>query len=150
MFSYARDMALYSDSRSYYYSNTIDDGQLPKPLVASLENIFGIDDSPLVKYDGTGSYQIQIQGDSLTLTIQPDVNYLHELYGRSPGELVTELISDVTHTMKLDFLSSTQTALFRVESDGSESFIKNINPKMFTVSPGTYTMRNFTIQESLR
>ncbi len=75
MFSYAGDMALYSDSHSYCYSNTIDDGQMPTPLVASLENIFGIGDSDLVKYYGTGGYQIQIQGDSLTLNIQPDVNY---------------------------------------------------------------------------
>ncbi len=143
MFSYARDMALYSDSRSYCYSNTIDDGQLPTPMVSSLENIVGIGNSPLVKYDGTGSYQIFLDDDSVTVHIQPDVNYLHGLWERhNLAERVTELISDEQHTMKLDFLSSSQTALYKVEDDGTNTFVKNINPKSFSISPGIYKMKN--------
>jgi len=139
MFSYAKDMALYSDSHSYCYSNTIDVGQTPAPLTSSVKNILGIGNSPLVKYDGTGSYQIQIQGDSLTLHIQPDVNYLTGL-GLKSDKKVTELISDVVHTMKLEFLSSSETALYKVEDDGTNTFVKNINPKSFSVSPGVYVL----------
>lgn len=138
-FSYARDMALYSDSHSYCYSNTIEDGQMPAPLTSSLKNIVGIGNSPLVKYDGTGSYQIQLQGDSLTLHIQPDVYYFTGL-GLKSDKKVTQLISDVMHTMKLDFLSSSETALYKVKDDGTNTFVKNINPKSFSVSPGIYVL----------
>jgi len=142
MFSYAKDMALYSDSHSYCYSNTITDGQAPAaPLASSLKNIVGIGNSPLVKYDGTGSYQIQIQGDSLTLHIQPDVHYLTPLHLKSSTK-VTDLISNVVHTMKLDFFSSGEMTLYKVEEDGKNTFVKNINPKSFSVSPGVYKIKN--------
>ena len=57
------------------------------------KEIFGYGKSPLVNYEGTGTFQLKILEKEITIQIQPDVVYNHSPSYRSKTKkhLITEL-----------------------------------------------------------
>ena len=67
----------------------------------SPKEIFGYGKSPLVNYEGTGTYQLKISEKEIIVHIQPDVVYNHSLSYRSKKKkhLITEFEDQKKHPM---------------------------------------------------
>jgi hypothetical protein len=140
MYSYQKDMAIFSNNNNYYYSNNVPDTQKLKPGPA-VKNIFGIGNSPLVKYNGTGNYQLKISDNEIELHIQPDVKHLVELWQRRPLSegLATELDYGNKNSMQIH-LQNWEKGSFHVYklTEDKKVLVDSIDKLNFNISPGNY------------
>lgn len=140
MFSYTRDLSVYSDREKYYYSNSIDGGETPQPD-PNVKHIMGYGSSPLVEYDGTGVYHINISQDQIDITIQPDSKWVREPWRRDLlKQLITELDRSASHTMSLSIpgWAADGCRVFELNEGGKKEIPLSGEGLAFSVTPGKY------------
>lgn len=100
MFSYGKDLSIYSSADKYYYSNSVSDGDYPKAS-PNVKHIIGYSNSPLVNYNGTGLYHVDILNGQTEIVIQPDAKWIREPWQKRNNMLVTELTSPNSQSFEL-------------------------------------------------
>ncbi len=102
MYSYKKDLSLYSSQNKYFYSGDVSPDELPLPN-QGIQKILGYGSSPLVNYTGTGIYTMHISEKSITLDIEPNIIQLKELWGKDfLVSLVTKLDYTTANRFKLN------------------------------------------------
>ena len=83
------------------YSNMVPDEVWPKPPT-EVKHILGYGDSPLIYYQGTGIYTVDLSDNQISVRIEPDSKWLKEPWKRDllVGP-VTELDYNCKHTFEL-------------------------------------------------
>lgn len=122
--SRSHDAAVYSDADWYCHSGETASGWSGLEPSPTVRHIRGVGDSPLVHYTGNGLYFIDIQRDSLTVELLPDVQVVGDPFFK-PDYLapVTLLDGETAHDFVLR-LPGTGTELFRTLKPGKYTFAK--------------------------
>ena len=106
------------------------------------KEIFGYGKSPLVNYEGTGTFQLKILEKEIIIHIQPDVVYNHSLSYRSKTkkQLITELKRQKKHaiTISLEGWESGKFTIFKLTDTGAKKKIKVIKELSLKIRPGKY------------
>ena len=142
-FSYSlkKNRSIYSDDSYFFYSNDVlDMGNMITSK--SPKEIFGYGKSPLVNYEGTGTYQLKISEKEIIVHIQPDVVYNHSLSYRSKKKkhLITEFEDQKKHamTISIDGWESGKFTIFKLTETGKKKKIKGIKELRLKIAPGKY------------
>lgn len=142
-FSYSlkKNRSIYSDDSYFFYSNDVLD--MGKMITSkSPKEIFGYGKSPLVNYEGTGTYQLKISEKEIIVHIQPDVVYNHSLSYRSKRKkhLITEFEDQKKHamTISIDGWESGKFTIFELTETGKKKKIKGIKELRLKIAPGKY------------
>ena len=142
-FSYSlkKNRSIYSDDSYFFYSNDVlDMGKMTTSK--SPKEIFGYGKSPLVNYEGTGTYQLKISEKEIIVHIQPDVVYNHSLSYRSKKKkhLITEFEDQKKHamTISIDGWESGKFTIFKLTETGKKKKIKGIKELRLKIAPGKY------------
>ena len=142
-FSYSlkKNRSIYSDDSYFFYSNDVLD--MGKMITSkSPKEIFGYGKSPLVNYEGTGTYQLKISEKEIIVHIQPDVVYNHSLSYRSKKKkhLITEFEDQKKHamTISIDGWESGKFTIFKLTETGKKKKIKGIKELRLKIAPGKY------------
>ena len=142
-FSYSlkKNRSIYSDDSYFFYSNDVLD--MVKMITSkSPKEIFGYGKSPLVNYEGTGTYQLKISEKEIIVHIQPDVVYNHSLSYRSKKKkhLITEFEDQKKHamTISIDGWESGKFTIFKLTETGKKKKIKDIKELRLKITPGKY------------
>ena len=142
-FSYSlkKNRSIYSDDSYFFYSNDVLD--MGKMITSkSPKEIFGYGKSPLVNYEGTGTYQLKISEKEIIVHIQPDVVYNHSLSYRSKKKkhLITEFEDQKKHamTISIDGWESGKFTIFKLTETGKKKKIKGIKELSLKIAPGKY------------
>lgn len=141
MYSYEKDLSIYSSNVAYMHAGPVPFDELPGPK-DGITKILGYGNSPLVEYDGKGIYSINISGDEMTISIQPDAHHLKPLWEKDYlVEPVTRLDHQTMHTfeLELDGWGSQACKLYRVEGDNMQEVpLMNLPLIKFEALPGDY------------
>ena len=142
-FSYSlkKNRSIYSDDSYFFYSNDVLD--MGKMITSkSPKEIFGYGKSPLVNYEGTGTYQLKISEKEIIVHIQPDVVYNHSLSYRSKKKkhLITEFEDQKKHamTISIDGWESGKFTIFKLTETGKKKKIKGMKELRLKIAPGKY------------
>lgn len=134
--SYANNLALLNSPREYIYTNSTDKA----PVAAdSLQSIAGYGTSPLVIYNGRGSYFIdRIPGaDAWRVEVLPDVFYTSDPFGKPSLRRECAHIIKASHPMTLHLPNLGDTFSVRKISPDKGTITAAQNAT-FTASPGVY------------
>ena len=140
MYSYKKNLSIYSSEDDYITSGSLTQEESLKPS-ADVRHILGYGSSPLVKYGGTGIYDIHISENQISIHIEPNSGWLRLPWGGDNiGGPVTTLDYEKSYAMeiRLDGWKGTDCNLIHLV-DGvrvSEIFIgKGLR---FAAQPGNY------------
>ena len=141
MYSYRKNLSIFSSEDEYIYSGTHSPSELPAPH-QGITHVLGYGSSPVVKYCGSGVYDVTVSGDRIEIHIEPNSGWLKPPWGKNTMQSnVTELDYERLYLMELrleGWEGSSGCTLFRVE-DGNklpQSFIgRNMR---FAAKPGDY------------
>lgn len=100
--SFDRNLCLWRGDGLFLHSGKVDWNPLG-PLGAP-KVIVGCGSSPIVTYDGTGQYVLELEGNQAELLILPDVRYAYppwQTKGAKPLERVCELDAEAVHVFEL-------------------------------------------------
>ena len=116
MYSYRKDLGIFSSDDVYYYSGDVSADEQPKPP-GNIREIVGQGSSPVVEYGGNGLYSVNIQDNQVEIFIAPDHEWVSPPWQRGKG-LVTRLDESVTHPFELKIGGDdiSQGKLFRLEN----------------------------------
>lgn len=139
MISFKKDLSIYSSEDVYMHSGEVAPGQKPLP-VEGVRKIVGLKSSPLVEYEGTGIYSINIHENKINISIEPNVTHVKPLWGKDfLVEPVTILDTETSHPFTLLFDGWESATLFRVEGEKMvEQFISE--ELKFNALPGEYVI----------
>jgi hypothetical protein len=136
--SAAQNLSVFSSAGELDYARSFD--TLPLAIDPRVREISGCGRSPLVGYEGSGSYFLHVEDDHLDLEIMPDVSYLRPLWqppGRSPWTPTCVLDTHTVHRFSLR-LPGWPSAL-RAERIGADPpEVKQTSDGSFELSPGRY------------
>ncbi len=103
MFSYKKDVCIFSSPEKFIYSNSFVDENYPK-ISAGVKQIIGYGTSPYVTYNGTGVYFINYSNGKTKLNIMPNCAWLKEPWLNNDGKnLVVALTNPDKSALKLNF-----------------------------------------------
>ena len=141
MFSYDKDLSIFSENGKYFYSGDVAVDQKPRPP-QDVEEILGYGSSPLVRYSGTGIYTMKISDDKIQLNIEPNAIRMKPLWGKDwLVSLVTKLDYESAHNfeLKLDEWNADNVEVFRLGNDKKEKIDLDGNEGLkFEAAPGKY------------
>jgi hypothetical protein len=144
MYSYEQNLSIYSSADSYMYSGEVSPANKPGP-VSGVRRILGYESSPLVSYAGSGIYTLEISGDEIRISIEPDAVRIKPLWGKDfLAGPVTRLDYRVNHTMELhlDGWEARGCELFRAQGDQwMEQEFEDESRLAFIAGPGNYLIR---------
>jgi hypothetical protein len=139
MFSYKKDLSIYSSDELYAYSADVSADELPKPS-PGVKQIIGFGSSPVVKYEGTGIYRVAISESEISIEIEPNNEQLKPLWGKDfLAGVVTKLDYQTQNemTLALEGWSSGNCELYRIE-EGREERVEFLDDLSFNAVPGRY------------
>jgi hypothetical protein len=139
MFSYKKDLSIYSSDELYAYSADVSADELPKPS-PDVKQIIGFGSSPVVKYEGTGIYRVAISESEISIEIEPNSEQLKPLWGKDfLAGVVTKLDYHTQNemTLALEGWSSGNCELYRIE-EGREERVEFLDDLSFSAVPGRY------------
>ncbi|MCK4921745.1 MAG: cellulase family glycosylhydrolase [Bacteroidales bacterium] len=119
MYSYEKNISIYSSDEMYIHSGPVDDNELPEPS-GNVKKVIGFGNSPLAKYDGNGIYTINIQDNSIEIEIEPNTEQLKPLWGKDfLVGLVTQLDYLTHHSFELNLKGwdASNSVIYRLEND---------------------------------
>ena len=140
MFSYRKDLSIFSSMERYCHSGDVSAGELPNPM-EGVKKVLGYKSSPLADYQGTGIYTMDISEDTVTLNIKPNTIQLKELWGKDfLKSLVTKLDYTTPHAFRLNLAgwNAQNCVLYRVENNKKKKIEWHGNTLSFNASPGEY------------
>jgi len=143
MFSYKKDLSIYANEEKYFHSGSVSGEEEPKPHPGT-KQIIGYGNSPLVEYDGSGVYRLDISEDQINISIEPDSKWLREPWQRDLLKYrVTELDSSAVHIMTLQIRgwNSDNCRVFELHPDGEKKMAFIGGELRFKVTPGKYKIR---------
>lgn len=147
MYSYEKDLSIFSSDNAYFYSGAVSDREVPKPRTG-VKEIVGQGSSPIVDYGGNGVYSIDISDTLVGIFIAPDYKWIKPPWQRGEG-LVTRLYDSVTHSfeLKIEGLPVSRCELYRIE-DG-EKILGQLKDKklLFDAQPGRYVIEISSIEK---
>ena len=100
--SFSRNLSIWSDDVALLYSNESD--WRPIDLPDAPKTVAGCGNCPLVKFGGTGMYNLGFDGDRATLLILPDVRYTAPTWqnrSAKPSSPICELDADTMHDFEI-------------------------------------------------
>lgn len=132
-----KDFSLYNSPEKYYYSNTVDES--PKDS-STLKYIAGTGSSPIISYDGTGAYFLDMIEPGLwRLEVMPDVVIISDPF-RKPSlykEIAKIYYSDRQMTISLPQLGN--KFFYQAINDRNSKNGESTNGTI-SVYPGTYLL----------
>lgn len=144
--SYAASLSEMNAAQEFYYSNTTSSRPVdPK----NLKHIAGVGSSPLVQYNGTGTYFIDKLADGVwRLEVMPDAIYLSDPFERtSPDKMVTG-IRWAKHDMQFDL--SDLGASFAIKAlNAANTYTASAVGGKFQISPGAYLLTRDGVSSTL-
>jgi hypothetical protein len=135
--SYENELSEMNTPEEFYYSNSTD----TKPVdPLKLEHIAGVGNSPLVKYEGTGSYFIdKLSRGIWRLEVMPDAVHAADPFERaSPKKEVTRL-NWRSNMMSLSLPEFTSGISIKGLNNGN-MYHESIPGNTFQITPGTYLL----------
>ena len=139
--SFQHNLSLCASADTLMHSHTLGDWQ-PLPMPPSVKRIIGCGNSPLVSYDGTGIYFIQISGDVLDLRINPDAKFIRPSWENprgNPHERTCELDSATMHRMELHLPGwRDNLRLVCLDGDRATGTANHVSGGSFEIRPGHY------------
>lgn len=143
--SKSRNGAVWSSADTFIHSCEIGDSWNPLPPAGTVKHIVGYKSSPLVSYTGTGLYFIDDEGESLRITLLPNVEVVGNIYrGATYGIEKTKLdyATKNTLTVHLPGWTDTPLTLYKIGEDGSEKSMGNMsNISNLKLSAGEYVVK---------
>ncbi len=140
--SFEHNISLLATDRLLMHSGPIAAWQ-PVAMASDVQRIVGCGSSPLVSYDGTGAYFVQLAEDRVDILIHPDAKFTrpHWEHPRGkPWQPTCALDRTTPHRFELHVPAwQNQIRVFRLEGDRWESVaVPEKNVPQFTVTPGRY------------
>ena len=117
--SFPKNMSLESAEDRLVYSKGFDSS--PIPIHADVKDIVGVGSTPLVSYDGSGSYFIHVSDKQITVRIDPDV-----IVGKPPfvglidGKAVCAIDEKASHRFELHVPAWTNGGPYSVWQTGPD------------------------------
>lgn len=144
MYSYKKDLSIFSSDEYYFYSADVSDKDLPGPS-QNVQQVLGFGSSPVVSYSGTGIYSMQISENEIILDIEPNTIQLKPLWGKDfLVELVTKLDYSNPHNFELNLQgwNAQNCELIRMFEGKEEKVVVTGNENIsFSAVPGKYVIR---------
>lgn len=142
--SRSRDLAVFCDGRRLCHTGDIT-SWCPVDIEAeSLESIAGRKNSSIVSYSGNGLYFIDIEDDSLYLTIEPDIVSQQNAWdsGLANRTMVTELGSGTDNEMGIMLPGWTEGGFTLYSLSGGEKTVLSELESLerFGIRPGDYVI----------
>lgn len=139
-FSFKNNLGVYSSADKYFYSGDILKWNPLAPR-QNLKEIKGYGNSPLVNYDGTGIYSVEISDKMIRISIQPDATWLIEPWLQpNAGKMITSLDYNAKHIFEL-FLKKWEAdkcIVYKVDGGGEKEIAFLDNKLKFNSTPGDY------------
>ena len=135
--SYEQDLSEMATEREFMYSNNTQTSP-PKPQM--LERIVGCGSSPVVSYEGTGSYFLdKLQTGVWRLEVYPDAVWVNDPYGKH--RLDREVSRVLWHDWPVEINLPDLGRTFTIEpiNEGNSHHTKTENG-IFTIRPGVYLL----------
>lgn len=135
-----RNRSVWQTSTKLMHSRSIED--LPHPDVPNLRKVLACCSSPVVSYEGTGIYQMDIAKERIELRIAPDAQFIQPHWERpESGErkLVCRLDDAAEHRFELSLPGwGGPVVIYRVEEEGKVRVMNDGPGVDFMARPGTY------------
>lgn len=149
MFSYEKDLSIFSTDDVYFYSGNVSGQEEPGPH-PGVKEIVGQGSSPIVNYGGNGVYSIEISDTQIEIFIAPDYRWIKPPWQRGKG-LVTSLNDSVTHSfeLKMETLHISRCELFRIENGRRIPQQLNEGRLKFDAQPGKYVIEMTPVEKEL-
>jgi hypothetical protein len=161
--SFPNNISVYHDGRKLMHTATIPSSMTPT-LTWALQEVIGVGNSPVATFTGSGLYrlwrEITATKNSVILEVNPDVHVNNRTYTvggtgysstiyfdptcycfANPNTLSdTRVLQQNTRSFTLNWPGLTAFSVYRVNADGSETFITNAtNTTAFSVQTGIVT-----------
>jgi hypothetical protein len=141
MYSYRKDLSVFSSDEEYIYSGTHSPAEMPAPR-KGITHVLGYGSSPVVKYCGSGVYDVAISGNRIEIHIEPNAGWLRPPWERDDLKFtVTALDYERLYLMELrldGWEGNSGCTLFRVE-EGDKIAKPFIGKYLrFAAKPGDY------------
>jgi hypothetical protein len=141
--SFGRDLSLWSGLGAVLHSGPLE--WAPMPLEPNPRQLVGYGSSPLLAYEGTGAYFVDIAADRIDLTILPDAVFVRPPWQKQtqkPWELTCALDPKARHPLTLRLPGwPAGSALVRRLDPGGEAELSVSAPDLsFEAGPGTYRL----------
>jgi hypothetical protein len=144
MYSYEKNLSIFSSSEAYMHSGKVPDGEHPGP-VPGVRRILGYESSPMVSYPGKGIYNIGVTEKEISIMIEPDAIRIKPLWGKDfLAGPVTRLDDSAMHPLELriEGWDAADCELFRVEEDRLVRMeFREREGLKFMASPGSYLIK---------
>jgi len=136
--SYEQDLSEMVTEREFMYSNNTQTNP-PKPRM--LEHIVGCGSSPVVSYEGTGSYFLdKLQTGLWRLEVYPDAVWVNDPFGKHRLDREVSRVLWRNWPMEINLLDLGRT--FTVEPrDKGNNFNTETKNGTFTIRPGVYLLK---------
>lgn len=141
MFSYNKNLSIFSNDNEYITSGTIYSPEIPEPQIAKINHITGYGSSPVVKYCGSGVYDILISDNEIHIHIEPNSGWLLPPWEKDNlKETVTQLDYKRKYLMeiRLNDWNAETSLLFRTEDEIKLPRTFTGNRLKFIALPGDY------------
>jgi len=135
--SYEEDLSEMVTEREFFYSN---DTKTKPPSPEKLERIIGCGSSPIVRYEGTGSYFLEKLDDGVwRLEVYPDAVWVNDPYGRPSLEREVARVYWRERVMQINLPDLGQNFTVEPLNEGNNFRTKAIAGR-FTIRPGVYLL----------
>lgn len=135
--SYEEDLSELVSDTAFFHSNTTD---TRPPAPAALRRVAGVGSSPVVEYDGTGSYFLDRLDDGVwRLEVYPDAAWVEDPYARPSLEREASRVVWRTRDMRIDLPDLGPRFEVRPLNDGNPHR-PSVEGGRFGVRPGVYLL----------
>ena len=135
--SYEKDLAELVTEEKFIYTNSTTTSP-PAPL--RLTEVAGSGNSPVVTYEGTGAYFLdRIEKGVWRLEVMPDAIWVKDPFGRNSLSKTVAVVNWRTWPMRVNLPDLGEGFSIKALNDGN-SFLAQVNGKLFDIHPGTYLL----------
>lgn len=148
--NYHQDLAVLNNANHFYYTNSTQD----KPIeIATLQHIAGVGSSPLVKYQGSGSYFVdKVANGVWQLEVYPDLQSIQDPHQNSSLQREVGRLYINSHTMHIDLKELGQRfyvqPLNQQQNVEHKSSVQQADKGDFKVQPGIYLLSNKRVDDA--
>lgn len=133
------NVAVYNSSKKFMYSNTTN----TKPIkLNSLEEIVGIGNSSIIKYNGTGAYFLnKLEKGVWRLEVFPDVLWVNDPFQKASLKKTVAILQNNNNTIEVNLPDLKENFLIEGINKGNNYKSKATLNKI-SIKPGTYILSN--------
>ncbi|MBN2742796.1 MAG: hypothetical protein JXR39_02775 [Marinilabiliaceae bacterium] len=139
LIDYPNDLTQWNTPEKFFYSNTTSHHPIN---VTALQEIAGCGSSPVIQYDGTGSYFLdRISNDVWRLEVMPDAWWIDDPYSKASPSAQKAAVMHATRNMCIELPTLGKQFTMRAINDGNH-FSATVKEGAFTIRPGVYLLSN--------